>query len=57
MSEGTLTTAALEAVMFAAGDPMSMEDLADILKKAGFVDIKVSQHMQKHWLAVTGKHP
>ena len=32
MSEGTLTTAALEAVMFAAGDPMSMEDLADILR-------------------------
>ncbi len=41
-------------------DGMSLytgEDLADILKKAGFVDIKVSQHMQKHWLAVTGKHP
>lgn len=33
------------------------EDLTDILKKSGFVDIKVSQHMQKHWLAVTGKHP
>ena len=32
MSEGTLTTAALEAVMFIAGDPMSMEDLADILR-------------------------
>ena len=32
MSEGSLTTATLEAVMFAAGDPMSMEDLADILR-------------------------
>ena len=31
MNEGLPTTAALEAVMFAAGDPMSMEDLADIL--------------------------
>lgn len=41
-------------------DGMSLytgEELTDILKKAGFVDIKVSQHMQKHWLAVTGKHP
>ncbi len=32
MSEGSLSTATLEAVMFAAGDPMSMEDLADILR-------------------------
>ena len=32
MSEAVITTAALEAVMFAAGDPMSMEDLADILR-------------------------
>ena len=31
MNEGLPTTAVLEAVMFAAGDPMSMEDLADIL--------------------------
>lgn len=31
MNEGLPTTAALEAVMFAAGDPMSMEDLANIL--------------------------
>ena len=32
MSEGAITIAVLEAVMFAAGDPMSMEDLADILR-------------------------
>ena len=32
MSEGSLSTATLEAVMFAAGDPISMEDLADILR-------------------------
>ena len=33
------------------------EELAAILKKSGFVDIKVSQHMQRRWLTVTGKHP
>ena len=33
------------------------EELADVLKKAGFIDIKVSQHMQKHWLAVWGRRP
>ena len=41
-------------------DGMSLykgEELADILKKAGFIDIKVSQHMQKPWLVVTGRHP
>lgn len=31
MSEGPLTTAVLEAVLFAAGDPMGMEELADVL--------------------------
>ena len=31
MNEGAPTTAALEAVMFAAGDPMGMEDLASVL--------------------------
>ena len=33
------------------------EELADILKKVGFTDIQVSQHMQKPWLVVTGRHP
>jgi len=32
MSEGKPTTATLEAVLFAAGDPMSMEDLAGVLQ-------------------------
>ena len=32
MSEGKPTTATLEAVLFAAGDPMSMEDLAGLLQ-------------------------
>ena len=33
------------------------EELADILKKAGFIDITVGQNVQKHWLVVAGKHP
>ena len=33
------------------------EELADILRKAGFTDIQVSHNMQRPWLAVTGKHP
>ncbi len=32
MSEGKPTTATLEAVLFAAGDPMSLEDLAGVLQ-------------------------
>ncbi len=33
------------------------EELADILKKAGFTDITVGQNVQKHWLAVCGRRP
>ena len=33
------------------------EELTDILKKAGFIDIAVGQNVQKHWLAVWGRRP
>ncbi len=41
MSEGKPTTATLEAVLFAAGDPMSMEDLAGVLQ----TDILTTQNL------------